>query len=103
MQALRARQSTAALALEHVILTACRSGEVLNAQWSEFDLDKKVWTIPAIRMKAGYSIAFPCLTGKWTFSRASKLDHNLHVFPGTQRGKPLSSMAMAMQLRTHGA
>ena len=50
---LQARQATAALALEFVILTAARSGEVLGARWDEFDLDRAVWTIPAARMKAG--------------------------------------------------
>jgi len=53
MTDLRARTSTAALALELAILTASRSGEVLNAEWGEFDLDKAVWTIPATPMKAG--------------------------------------------------
>jgi integrase len=37
--------------LKFLILTACRSGEVRQAQWSEFDLDNAVWTIPAERMK----------------------------------------------------
>src|ERR1700737_4589875 len=50
---LREREATAALALEFCILTAARSGEVLGARWAEFDLDGKVWTIPAARMKAG--------------------------------------------------
>ena len=49
---LRARDATAALCLEFTILTACRSGETLNALWSEIDLDKKLWTIPAARMAA---------------------------------------------------
>ena len=48
MADLRARKSTAALALELTILTATRSGEILNAEWREFDLDKAVWTIPAL-------------------------------------------------------
>ena len=39
------------LACEMLILSACRSGEVRNAEWREIDLDAKVWTIPADRMK----------------------------------------------------
>jgi integrase len=35
------------------ILTAARSGEILGMRWPEVDLDKKIWTIPADRMKAG--------------------------------------------------
>ena len=41
---LRGREAVAALALEFLILTAARSGEVLGARWAEFDLDAKVWT-----------------------------------------------------------
>src|ERR1700730_16341893 len=50
---LREREAMAALALEFLILTAARSGEVLGARWAEFDLEGKVWVIPAGRMKAG--------------------------------------------------
>jgi integrase len=49
MSDLRARPATAALALELAILTATRTSEVLNARWSEFDLDAGLWTIPAER------------------------------------------------------
>ena len=38
-----------ARALEFVILTAARSGEVLGARWDEFDLAAGVWTVPAAR------------------------------------------------------
>lgn len=49
---LRARNGTAAIALEFAILTAARSGEVRGAKWQEFDLKKREWVIPAERMKA---------------------------------------------------
>jgi integrase len=49
----RAREAMAALALEFLILTATRTSEVLGATWGEVDLDKAIWTIPAVRMKAG--------------------------------------------------
>ena len=49
---LRKLDSISARALEFLILTACRTSEVLQAQWSEIDLDAAVWTIPATRMKA---------------------------------------------------
>ena len=52
MAALRAREGVSARALEFAILTACRSGEVRGAKWTEFDTVGKVWTIPAERMKA---------------------------------------------------
>lgn len=35
-----------------LLLTGSRKSEVSEAQWSEFDFQKKLWTIPAARMKA---------------------------------------------------
>lgn len=97
---LRARQSFAALALELCILTATRSSETLNAEWSEFDLDKAVWTIPAARMKAGIAHRVP-LTGRALDILRSlpRPESGGYVFPGSAEGKPLSNMAMTMLLR----
>lgn len=53
MVRLRRAEGIGARALEFAILTAARSGEVRGATWAEFDLDGKVWTVPAARMKAG--------------------------------------------------
>jgi len=53
MGELRERPGTGARALEFLILTAARSGEVRKATWDEIDLNARVWTIPAERMKAG--------------------------------------------------
>jgi integrase len=52
MSKLRQNDSISAKALEFLILTAVRSGSVRIAQWSEFDLDKKLWVIPAEHTKA---------------------------------------------------
>jgi integrase len=38
-------------ALQLLAMTFVRPGELRNAEWSEFDLDAAVWTIPAGRMK----------------------------------------------------
>lgn len=53
VQELRAKRGISPKALEFLILTATRSGEVLGAKWDEIDLTGNVWTIPAERMKAG--------------------------------------------------
>lgn len=45
------RHGMGALALEALILTACRSGDIRGATWNEIDLDAKQWAIPAGRMK----------------------------------------------------
>src|ERR1700738_3624190 len=60
---LRTREAAAALALELCILTAARSGEILGMRWSEIDLEKKVWVVPASRMKAGRKHRVP-LSGR---------------------------------------
>jgi integrase len=52
MAALRQRETTAAFALQFLILTAARTGEVLGARWSEVNLIDCVWMVPAERMKA---------------------------------------------------
>ena len=59
---LRARPSIAALALQFLILTAARSGEILRsvrdgeivgARWQEINFSDQVWTVPPRRMKSG--------------------------------------------------
>lgn len=39
------------LALELLILTFVRSGELRGARWEEFNLEEKLWRVPAHRMK----------------------------------------------------
>ncbi|WP_333628264.1 integrase arm-type DNA-binding domain-containing protein [Stenotrophomonas cyclobalanopsidis] len=53
MATLAERDARSRRALQFVILTAARTSEVTGADWSEFDLDHRLWTIPAGRMKAG--------------------------------------------------
>jgi integrase len=95
---LRKREATAALALELCILTAARSGEILGMQWSEVDLDKEVWTVPANRMKAGREHRVPLSPPAVAILRQLKgLEAGEFVFPGQARNKPLSSMAMMLR------
>lgn len=51
MAELRGQEGARARALEFLILTASRSGEVRGARWEEFD--SGIWTVPASRMKSG--------------------------------------------------
>ena len=97
---LRGREALAALALELCILTAARSGEILGMRWDEIDLDKKIWTVPAHRMKAGREHRVP-LSQRATdiLARLSEDRSGDFVFPGQRRDKPLSNMAMEMMLR----
>jgi integrase len=97
---LRGREAVAALALEFLILTAARSGEVLGATWDEMDLDAKVWSVPASRMKVGREHRVP-LTARAVeiLEKAKPLRNGDHVFPGQSTKKPLSGMALEMLMR----
>lgn len=98
--ALREREGIAARALEFAILTAARSGEVFGARWDEFNLEARVWTVPATRMKAGREHRVPLsaraveILREMQQNRLSDL-----VFPGVKVGRPLSVMALEMVLR----
>jgi integrase len=85
------RDSLSAKALELTILCACRTSEVIGAEWSEFDLKTKVWTIPANRMKAGKEHRIPLSDRALAIVRDIPR-HKARIFP-------LSNMAMLELLR----
>jgi integrase len=100
MAQLRACQSVAARALEYAVLTAARSGEVLSARWGEINLGKAIWTIPAHRMKAGKEHRVPLSNRAVAIlTELKETRTNDFLFPGSASGKPLSTPAMARQLR----
>jgi integrase len=104
MTALRAREGTSARALEFVILTAARTGEVIEARWSEIDLAAKAWTVPAVRMKADREHRIPLSEAALTVLRAmreNRRDEDL-AFPGAKPGRPISDMSMLVLLRRMG-
>lgn len=94
---LRERPAMAAMALEFAILTAARSGEVRGAVWSEIDLEAKVWTVPAVRMKAGRDHRVPLSARAIEIlEEARKLSPRgpqAVVFPGRYSGASLSDAA----------
>jgi integrase len=97
---LRQRPATAARALEFTILTAARSGETYGAVWSEIDLKSKVWTVPAVRMKAAREHRVPLtLHMVAILEEMATLGTDGYVFPGKRKGKPLSNLAMTMLMR----
>jgi integrase len=102
MIALRAQEGIAAQALDFLILTAARSGEVRGALWGEFDLDAKIWTVPAARMKAKKQHRVPLCDRAIAVLRTMKPlggDASSVVFPGMKTGKPLSDMSLAAVLK----
>lgn len=102
MSELHKREGMAARALEFLILTAARSGEIRGARWSEIDLEGRTWTIPGERMKAGKAHTVPLS------DPAMELLHSLPrfigqdlVFPGA-RGGPLSDMTLSKLMKAMG-
>lgn len=101
MVALQAQEGTAARALEFLILTAARTGEVIGARWSEINFGAKTWTIPAERMKAGKEHRVPLSPRAIAILEAMKpeaVEPLGYVFGG-KSDMPLSNMAMSMVLR----
>ncbi|MBI1684930.1 tyrosine-type recombinase/integrase [Caulobacter hibisci] len=100
MANLGTRGAVAARALEFLILTGARSGELLGASWDEINLEKEIWTVPADRMKAGREHRIP-LSSCAMKILAERLEVSSigYIFPGATPKSPLSSMAMAMLLR----
>lgn len=92
------RDGLAARALELLIHTAARTSEMLEATWSEFDLDDCLWTIPADRMKAGRMHRVP-LTAPVVELIKTLPTQSEFLFPGMKPNKPLSNMAMMQVLR----
>ncbi|MBX3582809.1 MAG: integrase arm-type DNA-binding domain-containing protein [Rhizobiaceae bacterium] len=91
--------STSATALIFTILTAARTGETLGATWDEINLETKLWTIPASRMKAGSEHRVPLADEVTVLLRSLPRDEtNPHLFRGA-RAKTLSNMAMLQCLR----
>ena len=63
MARLRELEGIAARCLEFAVLTAARTGEVLGATWTEFDLNVGTWTVPGVRMKGGQEHVVHLSTG----------------------------------------
>ena len=101
---LRQRKGYSALALEFLILTAARTNEIIGAKWVEIGLEKKVWTVPADRMKVGKEHRVPLC------SRAIEILTNItsnrnpeeHVFSGWKQNTGLSNNALLALLKKMG-
>jgi integrase len=99
MTKLRANQSMSAKALEFLILTAVRSGSVRQANWSEIDLQRKLWIIPAAHTKARKEHRVPLQP------QAIKLLQALPSMAGTDKifpsptGIALTDMALSQLMR----
>lgn len=100
-------------ALRLAPLVFVRPGELRRADWSEFDLDKAEWHIPAARMKMRVKHIVPLSEQAVAILRelqsltdrpiASKPDAPRYVFPGGRsRERPMSENAVLAALRRMG-
>ena len=103
VQKLRASNSSdsAREAFEFLILTACRTGEVLYAKWPEFDLKDAVWTVPAERMKAKRAYRVPLARRALAIVETARdrRRSDTFVFPSAARDRPLSNMVFLATLK----
>ena len=95
------RQEMTARALEFTILTAARSGEARGMTWAELDIEKKLWTVPGIRMKAGATHQVPLSDAAVAIvtglkDKTTKADDFVFKAP---RGGAFSDMALSQLLK----
>lgn len=103
MEALRARGGTAAKAVEWIVLTAVRSMEGRGATWGEVDLEARIWTLPASRMKGDREHVIPLSDAAMALLEAlrddlagAKPDPTALIFPSPANAKePLSDVALS--------
>jgi len=94
MARLRAKQGVTARALEFTILTAARTKEAREARFDEFDLDAKVWSIPAERMKRGRKHSVPLCDRAVAIVKEMADRRRKFVFPGRDPSESLSDTVM---------
>jgi integrase len=89
--------------LETCILTCARTNEIINMKWSQIDLAKATWTLPAEFMKMDRDHVVPLSPPVLTFLRsAHEARFGDYVFPGLTRSKPMSNMTMLELLADMG-
>ena len=91
------------LAIELLVLTATRSGEVRLATWSEIDFEVRTWTIPAERMKMKEEHIIPLSDRALdVLQQAKALGDEGLIFPGMRSGRPMSDMTMSKLVKELG-
>ena len=94
MNTLKSHGRVSARALRFLILTACRTSEITGARWNEIDLDKKVWSIPADRMKSKRPHRVALNDDAIEILEQQAGQDDVFVFPGARDGSPISAGAM---------
>ncbi len=105
IERLRAAEGTAPRCLEWLILTASRTSEALGCEWSEIDVERREWRVPAGRMKLREEHVVYLSDRALAILEAQRELHGAgrYVFPSvTGSGAPQSNMALAMAMRRLG-
>lgn len=96
---LQHREGMAARALQFLTLTAARSGEVRGMTWDEVDLEARLWTVPAARMKMSREHRVPLTDEAVAILRAlPRMAGSPFVF-FAPRGGSLSDMTISAVMR----
>lgn len=104
MAKIRADKALSARAVEFVVLTATRSSEARGATWDEIDLEQRIWTIPAERMKANRPHRVPLSAPAVQLLKALNADRRGdYVLPGLASKKHISETSLYKALDRHGA
>lgn len=91
------------LALEFVVITAKRSGEVRGARWEEFDTKAALWAIPGERTKTGEPHNEPLSARALEILReARRIRSGAFVFRAVLDDKPMSDMTLSQVMRRNG-
>ena len=95
---------SARLALEFMVLTAARSGEVTGCTWQEIDLQGRTWTVPASRMKAGREHRVPLSDRALAILDEARAlgDGHGFVFPGPKTGQAMFRARFSRLLKLLG-
>ena len=97
--------STTRMALKLMALTFVRTGELIAARWTEFDLSEAVWRIPAERMKMRTELIVPLSRQAIeTLQTLKVISGNAELlFPGDRnRKKPISNNTLLKALERMG-
>jgi len=99
-----ANQEGVRLALEFLTLTAARTTEVIEGTRSEVDLEAKVWTVPAGRMKGEREHRVPLSDQAVSVLKTAfaRWPNSRFLFCGRYPKQPLSNQAMLMLMRRMG-
>jgi integrase len=97
---LRQEKSISAKALQFLLLTVGRTGQVIGTQWNEISLEESIWSIPATRMKSRIAHDVPLsLEAVALLHELPRLADNAFLFPGLKPNCSINSNSMRLFLR----